>query len=138
MYLLNIYIYIFVHCVHINICGGHIFADLLIALWYIHTVLRTHGLTGTSPHCEAPLRGRLPWAPIVPDHCTRNRMGHIQRTFDNSPRQSGLSPDATNPQTATPFTKLAESNPELYQSILDFAKNNKLKICDVDDNDEQD
>jgi hypothetical protein len=29
--------------------------------------------------------------------------------------------------------KLAESNPALYQSILDFAKNNKLKICDIDD-----
>lgn len=26
--------------------------------------------------------------------------------------------------------KLKESNPALYQSILDFAKNNHLKICD--------
>ena len=26
--------------------------------------------------------------------------------------------------------KLKESNPELYESILNFAKNNKLKICD--------
>ena len=25
--------------------------------------------------------------------------------------------------------KLKQSNPKLYQSILDFAKNNKLKIC---------
>lgn len=31
--------------------------------------------------------------------------------------------------------KLKESNPELYQSILDFAKNNQLEICrDDDDN----
>ncbi len=29
--------------------------------------------------------------------------------------------------------QLEESNPELYKSILEFAKNNKLKICDVDD-----
>lgn len=29
--------------------------------------------------------------------------------------------------------KLKQSNPELYQSILEFAKNNKLKICDIDD-----
>lgn len=28
---------------------------------------------------------------------------------------------------------LKESNPELYHSILEFAKNNKLKICDDDD-----
>jgi len=28
---------------------------------------------------------------------------------------------------------LAESNPELYASILEFAKTNKLKICDEDD-----
>lgn len=27
---------------------------------------------------------------------------------------------------------LKESNPELYQSILNFAKANKLKICDED------
>lgn len=27
--------------------------------------------------------------------------------------------------------KLAESNPELYKSILEFAKNNKLKICGI-------
>ncbi len=28
---------------------------------------------------------------------------------------------------------LKESNPELYQSILDFASENKLRICDEDD-----
>lgn len=28
---------------------------------------------------------------------------------------------------------LKESNPELYYSILKFAKSNKLKICDEDD-----
>lgn len=28
---------------------------------------------------------------------------------------------------------LKESNPALYQSILDFAKANKLKICDEED-----
>lgn len=33
---------------------------------------------------------------------------------------------------------LKESNPELYQSILDFAQNNHLKICREDDEDEQD
>ena len=32
--------------------------------------------------------------------------------------------------------KLKESNPELYQSILQFAKSNQLKICREDD-DEQ-
>lgn len=32
--------------------------------------------------------------------------------------------------------KLKESNPELYQSILQFAKSNRLKICrEEDDND---
>ena len=30
---------------------------------------------------------------------------------------------------------LKTSNPELYQSILDFAKNNQLKICQDDDAD---
>lgn len=30
--------------------------------------------------------------------------------------------------------KLKESSPEVYQAILDFAKSNKLKICDEDDN----
>lgn len=30
--------------------------------------------------------------------------------------------------------KLKESSPEVYQSILDFAKDNNLKICDDDDN----
>jgi len=34
--------------------------------------------------------------------------------------------------------KLKESNPDLYQSILNFAKNNKLKICDIDNDDEND
>lgn len=29
--------------------------------------------------------------------------------------------------------KLKESNPKLYQSILDFAKNNHLKICKDED-----
>lgn len=29
--------------------------------------------------------------------------------------------------------KLKDSNPELYQSIMDFAKTNHLKICDEDD-----
>lgn len=29
--------------------------------------------------------------------------------------------------------KLKESNPELYQSILEFANKNQLKICDQDD-----
>lgn len=29
--------------------------------------------------------------------------------------------------------KLKQSNPELYNSILTFAKNNKLKICNEDD-----
>ena len=29
--------------------------------------------------------------------------------------------------------QLKESNPELYQSILDFAKKNHLKICGEDD-----
>lgn len=29
--------------------------------------------------------------------------------------------------------KLKESNPELYQSILEFAKDNHLKICKEDD-----
>ena len=29
--------------------------------------------------------------------------------------------------------KLKESDPELYQSILDFARNNQLKICREDD-----
>ncbi len=28
---------------------------------------------------------------------------------------------------------LKESNPDLYQSILDFAKSNQLKICNEDD-----
>ncbi|MCH9644282.1 MAG: DUF3579 domain-containing protein [Gammaproteobacteria bacterium] len=32
---------------------------------------------------------------------------------------------------------LKKSNPELYQSILDFAKNNQLKICKEDDEDEK-
>ncbi len=31
--------------------------------------------------------------------------------------------------------KLAESNPKLYESILNFAKNNNLKICE-DENEE--
>lgn len=30
--------------------------------------------------------------------------------------------------------KLKESNPSLYQSILDFAKNNNLKICGENEN----
>ncbi len=30
--------------------------------------------------------------------------------------------------------KLKESNPELYQSILDFANTNHLKICQEDEN----
>lgn len=30
--------------------------------------------------------------------------------------------------------KLKESSPEVYQSILDFAKDNNLKICDDEDN----
>lgn len=29
--------------------------------------------------------------------------------------------------------KLKESSPEVYQSILDFAKDNNLKICDDED-----
>lgn len=29
--------------------------------------------------------------------------------------------------------KLKESSPQIYQSILDFAKANQLKICDEDD-----
>ncbi len=29
--------------------------------------------------------------------------------------------------------KLKETNPQMYQSILDFAKNNKLKICGEED-----
>lgn len=29
---------------------------------------------------------------------------------------------------------LKESNPELYKSILDFAKNNNLRICQEDEN----
>lgn len=29
-------------------------------------------------------------------------------------------------------TKLKETNPELYQSLLDFAKSNNLKICQED------
>ena len=29
--------------------------------------------------------------------------------------------------------KLKQSNPSLYNSILEFAKNNHLKICDEDD-----
>ncbi len=34
--------------------------------------------------------------------------------------------------------KLKQSNPALYNSILEFAKNNKLKICDEDnDNDDE-
>ena len=32
--------------------------------------------------------------------------------------------------------KLKESNPTLYQSILKFAKNNKLKICGEDTQDD--
>ena len=32
--------------------------------------------------------------------------------------------------------KLKESNPELYQSILDFASTNQLKICREEDNEE--
>ena len=28
---------------------------------------------------------------------------------------------------------LKDSNPELYESILNFAKNNKLRICDEDE-----
>jgi len=32
--------------------------------------------------------------------------------------------------------KLKESNPKLYNSILNFASTNNLKICDDDDNDE--
>ncbi len=31
--------------------------------------------------------------------------------------------------------KLKESNPKLYQSILEFAKSNQLKICNDDEND---
>lgn len=34
--------------------------------------------------------------------------------------------------------KLKESNPALYESILNFAKTNQLKICDVDDDDFED
>ncbi len=30
--------------------------------------------------------------------------------------------------------KLKESSPEVYQAILDFAKSNKLKICNEEDN----
>lgn len=33
---------------------------------------------------------------------------------------------------------LKESNPELYQSILDFAKNNQLKICKEEDEQDND
>ena len=33
--------------------------------------------------------------------------------------------------------KLKESSPEVYQSILDFAKDNNLKICDDEDKDEK-
>ncbi len=33
--------------------------------------------------------------------------------------------------------KLQESNPALYESILQFAKNNKLKICGQEDEDEK-
>lgn len=29
--------------------------------------------------------------------------------------------------------KLEQSNPTLYESILKFAKSNKLKICDIDE-----
>lgn len=29
--------------------------------------------------------------------------------------------------------KLKETNPLLYQSILEFAESNKLKICDIED-----
>lgn len=29
--------------------------------------------------------------------------------------------------------KLLESNPALYESIMKFAKNNKLKICDIEE-----
>ena len=29
--------------------------------------------------------------------------------------------------------KLKESSPELYQSIMDFAKSNQLKICDINE-----
>lgn len=32
--------------------------------------------------------------------------------------------------------KLEQTNPELYQSILDFAKSNHLKICDIETNDD--
>lgn len=33
---------------------------------------------------------------------------------------------------------LKESNPELYQSILDFAKTNHLRICQEEENEEND
>lgn len=32
---------------------------------------------------------------------------------------------------------LEQSNPELYEHILDFAKRNKLKICGEDDNNDE-
>ncbi len=34
--------------------------------------------------------------------------------------------------------KLKDTNPQLYQSILDFANNNNLKICKDEDIDQQD
>jgi hypothetical protein len=34
--------------------------------------------------------------------------------------------------------KLKQSNPNLYQSILDFAEKNKLKICKNDNDDDED
>ena len=33
--------------------------------------------------------------------------------------------------------KLKDSNPELYKSIMDFANNNKLKICKDDEDEAQ-
>jgi len=34
--------------------------------------------------------------------------------------------------------KLKETNPKLYQSILDFANDNNLKICKDEDSDQED
>ena len=38
----------YIYMVDIYICGGYIFANLIMALWYIHTVLRMYLPYGTA------------------------------------------------------------------------------------------
>lgn len=66
------------------------------------------------------------------------RMSGTLSTFDRHRRRIHYSPllqpstkDGNKCVLLDP--KLKESDPELYQSILDFAHNNQLKICQEDD-----